>query len=88
MCIYIDMCMYIYIYIYIYRERGIYALYLCCIVVALMYLLRAVSGSMYRTDPSPRLVRNNGRQGMVLIRRNSLQKQPTPCRPMPLLVQL
>ena len=38
-------------------------------------------------DPIQYTSKGIGRQGAVLKHWNSLQKEPVPCRPMPLLVQ-
>ena len=92
--------MYIYIYIYRERERE-HACVLCFIILAVQNYVAAHRQAMpfavrARADaiPSPEAYAQKctskgiDRQGIVLEHGISLQKEPMPCPPMPLLVLL
>ena len=69
----------------------------CSLVFVHLHLLPNLDLYPYPSTYIPRLIlcerqkctiRGKGRQGIVLKHRNSLRKEPMPCRPLPLLVKL
>ena len=85
-CIY--MCIYIYIYIYNYIYVCVYV-YVCMYKTIYIYIyvvpvrLVAIAGQSQQCTS-----KGLGRQGAVPKKWISLQREPLPCRPLPLLVQL
>ena len=71
--------MYTYVYIYIY----------ICKYTSLNYIISCCT-MLYHIPPSYQKCTSKGirRRGIALKHRSSLRKEPTPCRPTPLLAQL